>query len=57
MRRAVWILTVTIGALLIASCSLPYYAQAVRGQVELLRKRTPIEEVMGRSDIDPDLAG
>jgi predicted aminopeptidase len=56
MNKAPFIVTVIFAALLMQRCSLPYYAQAVRGQVELLRKRTPIEEVMSRADTDPALA-
>lgn len=36
-----------VTGLALSSCALPYYAQAVRGQVGLLRKRVPIEEVIG----------
>jgi predicted aminopeptidase len=56
MSKAALMTSVMLGALLIQSCSLPYYAQAVRGQVELLRKRTPIEDVLSRADTDPALA-
>ena len=34
----------------ISGCSLPYYWQAVGGQLELIRKRAPIEEVIGNAD-------
>jgi predicted aminopeptidase len=36
-----------VTGLALSSCALPYYAQAVRGQVGLLRKRVPIEDVLG----------
>lgn len=49
-------LGVVMTGLLAQSCSLPYYAQAVRGQVELLRKRTPIDEVLQAGDTDSELA-
>jgi predicted aminopeptidase len=39
-------------ALVLASCALPYYTQAVRGQVGLLRQRVPIEEIVA----DPEVA-
>lgn len=39
-------------AVMLSGCALPYYTQAVRGQVGLLRQRVPIEEVVS----DPDMA-
>jgi predicted aminopeptidase len=34
----------------ISGCSLPYYWQAVGGQLELIRKRSPINEILGSAD-------
>lgn len=34
---------------------MPFYWQAIGGQLELLRKRTPIEELLADPDLDPDL--
>jgi predicted aminopeptidase len=38
-------------SLILAACALPYYSQAVRGQVGVLRQRVPIAEVV----VDPDV--
>ena len=37
----------------LSGCSLPYYWQAVGGQLGLLRKRIPIEEILERADTSP----
>jgi predicted aminopeptidase len=42
-------------ALLSAGCAAPYYWQAIGGQLELLRKREPIEEVIADPHTDPTL--
>lgn len=34
---------------------MPFYWQAIGGQLELLRKRTPIEELLADPDLDPEL--
>jgi predicted aminopeptidase len=34
-------------------CTAPYYWQAIGGQLELLRKREPIEDVIADSSVDP----
>jgi predicted aminopeptidase len=39
----------------LAGCALPFYWQAIGGQLELLRKRTPIEELLSDPDLDPKL--
>jgi len=52
--RLAWPLLVIPG-LLVSSCSLPYYWQAVGGQLELLRKRTPIEDILASPGADPNL--
>jgi predicted aminopeptidase len=38
-----------------AGCAAPYYWQAITGQLELLRKRAPIEEVVAEPNADPTL--
>lgn len=38
-----------------AGCAAPYYWQAITGQLELLRKREPIEEVIADPQADPSL--
>ena len=38
-----------------AGCAAPYYWQAIGGQLELLRKREPIEEVIADPAADPQL--
>jgi predicted aminopeptidase len=39
----------------IPGCALPFYMQAVGGQLELLRKRTPIETLLENPNIDASL--
>ena len=46
------IVTFCISSVL-SGCSLPYYWQAVGGQLGLLRKRTPIEEILENAETDP----
>jgi predicted aminopeptidase len=36
-------------------CAAPYYWQAIGGQLELFRKREPIEDVIANPDVDPKL--
>ena len=55
MSKAIVRSALLMAALLSQSCSLPYYAQAVRGQMELMRKRTPIDTVIAQPDADPQL--
>lgn len=38
--------------LIVQSCAMPFYWQAAAGQLELLRKRTPIERVLADPDQD-----
>ena len=38
--------------LIVSSCALPYYTQAIRGQVDLLRERVPIEDIIADSSYD-----
>jgi predicted aminopeptidase len=49
--------TVSVCALAAATagCAAPYYWQAIGGQLELLRKREPIEEVIADASTDPKL--
>lgn len=46
------IVTLCVSSVL-SGCSLPYYWQAVGGQLGLLRKRTPIEEILESPDTNP----
>jgi predicted aminopeptidase len=52
MQTAVVLLVL---APLASSCSLPFYWQAVSGQFDMLRKRTPIDVMLEDSDVDPEL--
>jgi predicted aminopeptidase len=56
MGKPIARVALVVAAFTVQSCSVPYYAQAVRGQMELLRKRTPIDTVLARHDTDPELA-
>jgi predicted aminopeptidase len=40
------VLVLTLAACALSACSLPYYVQAIHGQLHLLRLRTPIGEVL-----------
>ncbi len=42
-------------ALATTGCAAPYYWQAIGGQLELLRKREPIDEVIADAAVDPQL--
>jgi predicted aminopeptidase len=48
-------LIVLVGLSLGACSSVQYYAQAVRGHTELLSQEEPIEEVLERKDLSPEL--
>lgn len=39
----------------LSACSLPYYWQAVGGQVELLAKRKPLERAFEQESLDPEV--
>ena len=39
----------------LAGCALPFYWQAIGGQIELLRKRTPIETLLADPGLDREL--
>ena len=55
MTRLGRALTVGAIALAIAGCVTPYYWQAIGGQLELLRRRAPIAEVLADPAVDPKL--
>ena len=46
MRFALVTGGLVLGGMLVSACALPYYMQAIGGQVGLLRQRVPIEEVI-----------
>ncbi len=39
----------------LSGCAAPYYWQAIGGQIELLRKREPIEDILADPSADPQL--
>lgn len=41
--------------MMLSGCALPYYVQAVGGQLELLRKRTPIKTLLADPALAPEL--
>jgi predicted aminopeptidase len=45
----------SIVCLTLSSCALPFYWQAIGGQLELLRKRTPIDALLADPHVDPSL--
>jgi predicted aminopeptidase len=40
----------------LAGCAVPFYMQAVSGQLDILRRRVPIEEMLARADTSVELA-
>lgn len=48
--RRIVLLCATVAAL--NGCAVPFYWQAIGGQLELMRKRTPIEELIEDPDVD-----
>jgi predicted aminopeptidase len=46
---------ITLAAMLVSACALPYYWQAVGGQIGLLRKREPIEKIVADESRDSTL--
>lgn len=53
--RLKWALIILgVSAVSIAGCALPYYMQAIHGQVGLLRQRVPIEEVIASPSYDQE---
>jgi predicted aminopeptidase len=57
VAMAVFVRMISLSVLVAASagCAAPYYWQAIGGQLELLRKREPIEEVIANPAADPQL--
>src|SRR5690606_527593 len=53
-RAMRWLTLIGLIALssMLQSCAMPFYWQAIGGQFELLRKRTPIEEVLADPRLD-----
>jgi predicted aminopeptidase len=54
-RRIARGMTIAVASVTLASCALPFYWQAIGGQLELLRKRTPIEALLADPALDPSL--
>jgi predicted aminopeptidase len=54
VKAARW-LVLALAIALATGCAIPYYWQAVGGQIELLRKRTPIEKLVEDPKIDASL--
>lgn len=46
---------IAAATVVLAGCALPFYWQAIGGQLELLRKRTPIETLLADPALDPSL--
>lgn len=55
MRFGLFIVSLLLLATALSSCSLPFYWQAVSGQLELLRKRVPIDEVLTDPLVETDV--
>lgn len=55
MRLRLGIALLGVLLALLSSCSLPFYWQAVGGQVELLRKRVPIDDVLDDPTAESEL--
>jgi predicted aminopeptidase len=55
MIRICKVISFCVLALMTAGCAAPYYWQAIGGQLELLRKREPIEEIVADPQADPVL--
>jgi len=55
VSRAARFLGLSLVCLGLSSCALPFYWQAIGGQLELLRKRTPIDELLADPNTDPSL--
>jgi len=52
MRRLLASFVLICLAAAVAGCALPYYMQAARGQVGLMRQRVPIDELVADSSVD-----
>ena len=57
MSAELWVevLAIVAASAVLAGCALPFYWQAIGGQLELLRKRTPIETLLADPALDPSL--
>jgi predicted aminopeptidase len=55
MTKRVCALVLAAILVTMAGCAAPYYWQAVGGQIELLRKREPIDEVIADPAVDTEL--
>ncbi len=55
MARVRKIVAVLIASTLMSGCALPFYWQAIHGQIDLLRKRTPIDKLLADPALDPQL--
>ncbi len=55
MRRCIWLCGLLAAGLLLGGCSLGYYWQAASGQMELLRRRMPVSELLADPSTDPQL--
>ncbi len=55
MIRFARVISVSMLAAAASGCAAPYYWQAIGGQLELLRKREPIDEIIADPAVDPQL--
>jgi predicted aminopeptidase len=55
MKEVLRALTLIVAVAVLGGCAVPYYWQAIGGQIELLRKRTPIDELLADPALDPKL--
>lgn len=55
LRASVRVIALLAASTAVASCALPFYWQAIGGQLELLRKRTPIEQLLADPALDSSL--
>ena len=55
MKRLAKSISLCVVAATTTGCAAPYYWQAIGGQLELLRKREPIEDVIADETADPQL--
>jgi predicted aminopeptidase len=53
--RIIRVVALLCFAIALSGCAVPFYWQAIGGQLELLRKRTPIEELIEDPSVDPKL--
>lgn len=55
MTRLCKAIALLVASALMSGCALPFYWQAIGGQIDLLRKRTPIETLLANPSLDPKL--